>query len=275
MNEPGNAGTTFRMGENRRMYPRRKIERLAYVDFGPDNGGMLIDIGEGGLSFQGVGRVTKGQPLHLRFTLPGAGSRPIEATAELVWSNTSGKGGGLQFVEITESARDQVRQWILGGVATASDSWRRPFGGMRPLAPIDPINPADSNDVGGSAVAPPAPPVGLPGALPVPLSVEPPAPPPITSLAAPEAGPTADTLLEAGGGTSSPLSDENVPAENVSAENLSERQNVSERNVFESDHRRITARDLVSASTIFSSPPFARPSLTPMTTSTQPLRAST
>ena len=157
MNEPGNAGTTLRMGENRRLYPRRKIERLAYVDFGPDNGGMLIDIGEGGLSFQGVGRVTKGQPLHLRFTLPGAGSRPIEATAELVWSNTSGKGGGLQFIEITESARDQVRQWILGGVATAGDSWRRPFGGMRPLAPIDPIDPADSNDVGGSAVAPPAP----------------------------------------------------------------------------------------------------------------------
>ena len=135
MNEPGNAGTTFRMGENRRLYPRRKIERLAYVDFGPDNGGMLIDISEGGLSFQGVGRMTKGQPLHLRFTLPGAGSRPIEATAELVWSNASGKGGGLQFVEITESARDQVRQWILGGDATAGDSWRRPFGGMRPLAP--------------------------------------------------------------------------------------------------------------------------------------------
>jgi periplasmic protein TonB len=220
------------MGENRRMYPRRKIERLAYVDFGPDNGGMLIDIGEGGLSFQGVGRVTKGQPLHLRFTLPGAGNRPIEATAELVWSNTSGKGGGLQFIEITESARDQVRQWILGGVATASDSWRRPFG---PLAPIDPINPADSNDVGGSAVAPLAPTAGLPGALPVPLSGEPHAGPPITSLAAPEAGPTADTLLEAGGVTSSPLSDEEVSAENVSAENLSERQNVFERNVFESD----------------------------------------
>ncbi len=76
MNEPGNAGTTSRMGENRRMYPRRRIERLAYVDFGPDNGGMLIDISEGGLSFQGVGRMSKGQPLHLRFTLPGAGSWP-------------------------------------------------------------------------------------------------------------------------------------------------------------------------------------------------------
>jgi protein TonB len=95
---------------------------------------------------------------------------------------------------------------------------------------MDPINPADSNDVGGSAVATPAPTVGLPGAHPVPFSVEPPAPPPIKSLAAPEVGPTADTQLEAEGGRSSPVSDENV-----SAENLSERQNVSERNVFESD----------------------------------------
>src|ERR1700730_6193551 len=187
MNELGSAGTTFRMGENRRMYPRRRIERLVYVDFGPDNGGMLIDISEGGLSFQGVGRMSKGQPLHLRVTLPGAGSRPVEVTAELVWSNASGKGGGLQFVEITESARDQVRQWILGGVAAASDSWRRPFGGMRPLAPMDPISPADSNDVGGSAAVAPAHTVGLPATLAVPLSVEPPAPPPNTSLAAPEA----------------------------------------------------------------------------------------
>jgi TonB family protein len=241
MSETGNTGTTVRTGENRRMCPRRKIERLAYVDFGPDNGGMLIDISERGLSFQGVGRVTKGQPLHLRFTLPGAGGRRVEATAELVWSNTSGKGGGLQFIEITESARDQVRQWILSGGASASDSWRRPFGGMRPPAPTDPINPADPKDAGGSAVASPANTGGLTGTAPVPLSVDLPAPRPITSLAAPDAGSTANTLLKAGGATSFPRSDESVSAEeNVSEENLSARENVFEQSTFGGD---ASARD--------------------------------
>ena len=55
MNEPGNAGTTSRMGENRRLYPRRKIERLAYVDFGPDNGGMLDRHQRGRAEFPGSG----------------------------------------------------------------------------------------------------------------------------------------------------------------------------------------------------------------------------
>jgi hypothetical protein len=32
--------------DNRRLFVRRRLDRLAYVDFGPDNGGMLIDISE-------------------------------------------------------------------------------------------------------------------------------------------------------------------------------------------------------------------------------------
>jgi TonB family protein len=112
--------------DNRRLFVRRRLDRLAYVDFGPDNGGMLIDISEGGLSFQGVGPVGQGQRLRLRFTLPGLKSKPIEATVEVRWSNSSSKVGGLQFVEITEDARQRLQQWISMDGLNVTDTVRRP-----------------------------------------------------------------------------------------------------------------------------------------------------
>ena len=55
----------------RRSHARRRIEGLAYVDFGPDNGAILIDLGEGGLGFQSVAPVSLEQAVLLKFKLPG------------------------------------------------------------------------------------------------------------------------------------------------------------------------------------------------------------
>jgi protein TonB len=122
--------------ENRRLHPRRKLERLAYADLGPDNGGVLIELGQGGLSFQGVGPVGEAQLIHLKFTLPSMSTR-IEATGQVVWSNNSGKGGGLRFVDLDEEAQQQIKEWI---------SSETPFSGsekpvtIRPGAPLAPEN---------------------------------------------------------------------------------------------------------------------------------------
>src|SRR5579864_8480308 len=126
MSITGTTDTQPSQTDNRRQYQRRRLDRLAYVDFGPDNGGMLIDVSEGGLSFQGVGPVGRGQPLELRFTLPGINSKPIEATAELVWTNSTGKGGGLQFLEISDEARGRLQEWISMGGLNVTDTVRRP-----------------------------------------------------------------------------------------------------------------------------------------------------
>ncbi len=97
---------TQRRDGDRRLHPRRRLDRLSYIDFGSDNGGMVIDISEGGLSFQGGGPFWKHQSLRLRFLLPGLSSKLIEATGrDVVQANRTGKGGGLQFVEISEEAR--------------------------------------------------------------------------------------------------------------------------------------------------------------------------
>lgn len=105
--------------EERRAHPRRRLDRLAYVDFGPDNGGILIDASEGGLNFQVVGALIEGQPCHVRFLLPGTDA-VVEAEGKISWSNASKRGGGLQFVEISDEARRRLREWVAMAPAVAA-----------------------------------------------------------------------------------------------------------------------------------------------------------
>jgi TonB family protein len=103
----------------RRSHARRRIDALSYVEFGPDNGAILIDIGEGGLGFQSVMPVSMNQALLFRFKLPGA-TAYLEGFGEVAWMNESGKGGGLRFVELDEAVSSQIREWT--GVLSAPES---------------------------------------------------------------------------------------------------------------------------------------------------------
>jgi TonB family protein len=103
----------------RRSHARRRIDGLAYVEFGPDNGAILIDIGEGGLGFQSVMPVSLNQALLFKFRLPGAAVY-LEGFAEVAWMNESGKGGGLRFVDVDEAVSSQIRDW--SGVLSAPES---------------------------------------------------------------------------------------------------------------------------------------------------------
>jgi general secretion pathway protein A len=95
----------------RRSRPRRCCGVFDYTEFGPENGGILLDLSEGGLGFQGVAVVVEGQVIHLKFTLPGT-SACIEADAEVARCNHARTGGGLRFVNLSEEARQQVRAWM-------------------------------------------------------------------------------------------------------------------------------------------------------------------
>ena len=103
----------------RRVHARRRMEGLAYVDLGPDNGAILIDLGEGGLSFHSVAPVTLDQAVLLKFKLPGAADF-IESYAEVAWLNETGKGGGLRFVELRSELREQIGAWA--GTVSAADA---------------------------------------------------------------------------------------------------------------------------------------------------------
>jgi TonB family protein len=108
MSSPSSVSTSAQF--KRRFHARRRMQGLIYVDLGPDNGAILIDLGEGGLGFQSVVPVSLDQAVLLKFKVPGEGE-PVEGYAEVAWLNESGKGGGLRFVELTDKARAQIRGW--------------------------------------------------------------------------------------------------------------------------------------------------------------------
>ena len=103
--------------DNRRLYARRRFEELTYATFGGENGGILINIGEGGLRFQGFRVVPRDELVRLTFKLPGM-DIPIEAAGQVTWSNDSGKGGGLRFVDLSEEMRRLVNDWVAKDVSS-------------------------------------------------------------------------------------------------------------------------------------------------------------
>ena len=60
-----------RSSTDRRSHARKRLNQLAYIGFGPDTGGVLLDISEEGLCCQIVGAVVEGDKCHLKFALPG------------------------------------------------------------------------------------------------------------------------------------------------------------------------------------------------------------
>jgi hypothetical protein len=107
-----------------------KVNGLAYVNLDPDNGGVILDISEGGLCFQSTAPVKRTEMIRFWFSYRGhhmesgralAGdreiqtrgvSRLIEVRSELAWMDNTLKRGGLRFTNLSDTARQQIRDWI-------------------------------------------------------------------------------------------------------------------------------------------------------------------
>ena len=95
----------------RRLHARRQDIALAYVEIGESNGGIILNISEGGLV------LTAAEPLPddclplMRFQLPGSNDW-IEASGEIAWISKSKREAGVRFVDISEDTRNRIRSWI-------------------------------------------------------------------------------------------------------------------------------------------------------------------
>src|SRR5271169_401621 len=114
----------------RRQAPRMTVNELAYVNLGPDNGGIILNISEGGLCFQSTAPVQRTEAIRFWFSYrnrrvyPDVGqawkdeaqtrgvSRFIEAGSELAWIDDTQKKGGLRFTKLGPEAREQIRDLI-------------------------------------------------------------------------------------------------------------------------------------------------------------------
>jgi TonB family protein len=97
---------------DRRRHVRQRIGSLCPVWSGVDNGGIVLDISEGGLGIQAVGTIADDALLQMRVGLPSPGS-PFVVEGQVVWTSESRKQAGVVFVGLAEQTRDGIREWIL------------------------------------------------------------------------------------------------------------------------------------------------------------------
>jgi hypothetical protein len=118
------------MRTERRETPRMAVEGLAYINLDPNNGGIILNISEGGLCFHSTIPVQKTALVRFWFaqratqmsaddrlalraepqTRGGIGF--IEVDSELAWTDETKKRGGLRFTNLPADARKEIREWM-------------------------------------------------------------------------------------------------------------------------------------------------------------------
>ena len=73
---------------DRRNYARQRIKSLSYVDLGQENGGIVLNISEGGLAVQAVGILVENPLLEIHFRLPES-HEELGASGQVAWTSES------------------------------------------------------------------------------------------------------------------------------------------------------------------------------------------
>lgn len=94
---------------DRRQAPRTKLVEVAYIGMGPENGGLVLDVSDGGLSFQAVAPVQPSETIHFLLSL--RGQNRIEGAGEVVWTDEMNTVCGLRFTSLSGDAREHLNNW--------------------------------------------------------------------------------------------------------------------------------------------------------------------
>lgn len=97
------------MPQERRHSIRKTPENLAYISLPFNNGGIVLDVSEGGLGFRAIAPVKADGPIRFQFAIDAA--TRVEAVGELAWKDETGKTGGLRFTALPDEMREYIRVW--------------------------------------------------------------------------------------------------------------------------------------------------------------------
>src|SRR5271168_4394940 len=96
---------------DRREHPRSASFWLTSVELGEENGGIVLNISESGLAIAAAEPLAEEFHPRLRFRLPKS-EQWIETKAQVVWTDSSKKGAGVQFVDLGDTDRERIRNWV-------------------------------------------------------------------------------------------------------------------------------------------------------------------
>jgi TonB family protein len=116
-----------------RGHMRRKLSPMAYVELGQDNGGILLNLSEGGFAVQSALALTSREFPELRFQVP-ALQGWLAASGRIVWISDSKKEAGIQFTELPGDARTEIQKWVAAEGATEKYKERIPGAALPPVA---------------------------------------------------------------------------------------------------------------------------------------------
>ena len=124
---------------NQRRHFRYKIRNLAYVTLGPDNGGILRDVSEAGVSIQSLRPLSPEECVPIRFELLRPRAR-VEASGRVVWADSTNQAG-LELLDVSQRCRRSLKEWLFTRVLKSGDA-------------AEPIFAQAHDDVAGAMVPP-------------------------------------------------------------------------------------------------------------------------
>jgi protein TonB len=101
-----------------RAHLRKRVIPSSYIDLGKSNGGILLNVSEGGFSLAAALPLADTHFSCMRFQLPDC-SGWIEARGQIAWRSESRRKAGVRFVELSEEAQQQIKNWISPQVSEA------------------------------------------------------------------------------------------------------------------------------------------------------------
>ena len=105
----------------RRSSRREPLRWIVLVFFGQNNWGKLIDLSEKGMCFQFEQTPSVKEPIEFTFEAMGCMSIPHEANVfgdsfqaagRVVWTHDFERTAGVQFLNLSQRSRDQIRYWL-------------------------------------------------------------------------------------------------------------------------------------------------------------------
>jgi len=95
----------------RRLHARRPVRSIAYVELDEGNGGIVLNVSEGGMAVHAVVGLMEENLPQMRIQLPQQKDW-VEIGARVAWTGMSRRIAGLEFTDLPELARNQIRDWL-------------------------------------------------------------------------------------------------------------------------------------------------------------------
>jgi len=126
------------MAREKRIKLRVSLHSPASIAYGTAENvpATLLDLSEDGLAIQSERKLPLRCKVYFQFNLPG-GKSAVRLSGDVVWQDSSGRVG-IRFVDVPQTSRRTLREWIKGSLTRLATA-ERAAPTVAPHAPVEPV----------------------------------------------------------------------------------------------------------------------------------------